>query len=51
MINGQRVKLLASQLCKGEGAPGEVLDDAFAVACGGGADAVAPFGIGDRLVA
>ena len=37
MINGQRVKLLASQLCQGEGAPGEVLDDAFAVACGGGA--------------
>ncbi len=36
-IAGQRVKLLASRLADGQGAPGQVLDDALAVACGNGA--------------
>ena len=36
-IDGQRVKLLASQLAGGHGAAGEVLDDALTVACGEGA--------------
>ncbi|WP_264212111.1 methionyl-tRNA formyltransferase [Leisingera thetidis] len=36
-IGGQRVKLLASRLAEGQGAPGEVLDDSLTVACGGGA--------------
>ncbi|SEP83599.1 methionyl-tRNA formyltransferase [Thalassovita taeanensis] len=36
-IGGQRVKLLASSLAEGAGAPGEVLDDALTVACGTGA--------------
>lgn len=36
-IDGQRVKLLASRLADGQGAPGEVLDDALTVACGEGA--------------
>lgn len=36
MIAGQRVKLLASKLAEGQGAPGEVLDDALTVACGQG---------------
>lgn len=36
-IEGQRVKLLASRLAEGQGAPGEVLDDALTVACGAGA--------------
>lgn len=36
-IDGQRVKLLASRLADGQGAPGEVLDDALTVACGAGA--------------
>ncbi|MFW8595773.1 methionyl-tRNA formyltransferase [Cribrihabitans neustonicus] len=36
-IGGQRVKLLASRLAEGRGAPGEVLDDALTVACGSGA--------------
>ena len=36
-IEGQRVKLLASCLAEGQGAPGEVLDDALTVACGAGA--------------
>ena len=34
---GQRIKLLASRLVSGEGAPGEVLDDQLTVACGSGA--------------
>lgn len=34
---GQRVKLLASRLSQGQGAPGEVLDGALSVACGTGA--------------
>ncbi|MEX0304301.1 MAG: methionyl-tRNA formyltransferase [Leisingera sp.] len=36
-IEGQRVKLLASRLVEGLGAPGEVLDDALTVACSDGA--------------
>ncbi|UWQ75052.1 methionyl-tRNA formyltransferase [Leisingera sp. M658] len=36
-IKGQRVKLLASRLAKGQGAPGEVLDDNLTIACGSGA--------------
>ena len=36
-IDGARVKLLASRLAEGAGAPGEVLDDALTVACGSGA--------------
>ncbi len=36
-IDGQRVKLLASRLASGAGAPGEVLDDTLTVACGSGA--------------
>ena len=36
-IGGGRVKLLASAIAEGSGAPGEVLDDALAVACGSGA--------------
>ena len=36
-IGGQRVKILASRLGSGCGAPGQVLDDAVSVACGGGA--------------
>ena len=36
-VDGQRVKLLASRLADGAGAPGEVLDDALTVACGTGA--------------
>ncbi|MEM8773568.1 MAG: methionyl-tRNA formyltransferase [Pseudomonadota bacterium] len=34
---GQRIKLLASRLAKGCGAPGNVLDDALTIACGQGA--------------
>ena len=36
-VAGQRIKLLASRLAEGSGAPGEVLDDALTVACGSGA--------------
>ncbi|KIC17883.1 methionyl-tRNA formyltransferase [Leisingera sp. ANG-DT] len=36
-IEGQRIKLLASRLAEGQGAPGEVLDDSLIVACGEGA--------------
>ncbi|MGR3760808.1 methionyl-tRNA formyltransferase [Roseobacteraceae bacterium NS-SX3] len=36
-MGGQRVKLLASRLAEGAGAPGEVLDDGLTVACGSGA--------------
>ncbi|MCQ0092379.1 methionyl-tRNA formyltransferase [Roseovarius sp. M141] len=36
-IAGQRVKLLASRLAEGQGAPGEVLDDALTIACATGA--------------
>lgn len=36
-IDGQRVKLLASQLADGQGAAGLLLDDALTVACGTGA--------------
>ena len=36
-VDGQRVKLLASRLGSGTGAPGQVLDDALTVACGTGA--------------
>ncbi|MGR3527560.1 MAG: methionyl-tRNA formyltransferase [Paracoccaceae bacterium] len=35
--DGQRIKLLASRLAQGTGAPGTVLDDALTVACGTGA--------------
>ena len=34
--DGQRIKLLASRLADGAGAPGEVLDNALTVACGTG---------------
>jgi len=37
MVAGARVKLLASRLAHGAGAPGEVLDGAATVACGQGA--------------
>ena len=37
MAGGERVKLLASRLTEGQGAPGEVLDGAATVACGRGA--------------
>jgi methionyl-tRNA formyltransferase len=37
MLNGERVKLLASRVTSGNGAPGQVLDDALTVACGAGA--------------
>ncbi|MDK3020243.1 methionyl-tRNA formyltransferase [Pseudodonghicola flavimaris] len=36
-VEGERLKLLASRLASGSGAPGEVLDDALTVACGEGA--------------
>ena len=36
-LDGTRVKVLASKLAEGEGAAGEVLDDALRVACGEGA--------------
>ncbi|WP_158966150.1 methionyl-tRNA formyltransferase [Chachezhania sediminis] len=36
-IDGERVKILASRLGAGAGAPGQVLDDALTVACGTGA--------------
>ena len=36
-IDGQRVKLLRAEQVDGSGAPGEVLDDRLAVACGEGA--------------
>jgi methionyl-tRNA formyltransferase len=36
-FDGQRIKLLASRLVDGEGAPGVVLDDQLTVACGSGA--------------
>ncbi|THD72026.1 methionyl-tRNA formyltransferase [Thalassobius vesicularis] len=36
-VDGVRLKLLASRLVDGSGAPGEVLDDALTVACGSGA--------------
>jgi len=35
--NGERIKLLASELAEGQGKPGTVLDDMLAVACGKGA--------------
>ncbi|NIZ09668.1 methionyl-tRNA formyltransferase [Pseudooceanicola sp. HF7] len=35
--DGQRLKLLASRLAEGSGAPGEVLDDTLTLACGTGA--------------
>ena len=36
-VEGERIKLLASRLAEGQGAPGEVLDDQLRVACGSGA--------------
>jgi methionyl-tRNA formyltransferase len=36
-IGGERVKLLLSEAAEGAGAPGTVLDDRLAVACGSGA--------------
>jgi methionyl-tRNA formyltransferase len=36
-IDGQRVKLLASRVTEGSGAPGVILDDTMTVACGDGA--------------
>ena len=35
-IGGERVKLLLSEVAEGAGAPGTVLDDRLAVACGDG---------------
>ncbi len=37
LIGNERVKLLGARLVTGQGAPGKLLDDAFAVACGQGA--------------
>lgn len=34
---GERIRILAADLVEGEGAPGEVLDDALLIACGTGA--------------
>lgn len=36
-IDGERVKLLGSRIVEGDGDPGQVLDDRFTIACGGGA--------------
>lgn len=36
-LDGARVKLLRAELAEGSGKPGEVLDDAFTIACGSGA--------------
>ncbi|MCP5086949.1 MAG: methionyl-tRNA formyltransferase [Rhodobacteraceae bacterium] len=36
-VNGERVKLILSRVAKGNGTPGEVLDDALTIACGKGA--------------
>jgi methionyl-tRNA formyltransferase len=36
-LDGDRLKLLGSQLAQGSGGPGETLDDRLTVACGGGA--------------
>ena len=36
-IDGERVKLLASRVATGQGAPGTALDDALTIACGSGA--------------
>ncbi|WP_050928637.1 methionyl-tRNA formyltransferase [Aestuariivita boseongensis] len=37
LLDGERIKLLASRLADGSGQPGEVLDDGLRVACGSGA--------------
>ncbi|MGI3209544.1 methionyl-tRNA formyltransferase [Roseovarius tibetensis] len=37
MAGDERLKLLACSVAEGQGAPGEILDDAFTVACGRGA--------------
>ena len=36
-VDGMRIKVLASEMAEGTGAPGEVLDGALSVACGTGA--------------
>ncbi|MRU16301.1 methionyl-tRNA formyltransferase [Roseovarius sp. A21] len=36
-VEGQRIKLLASQLANGQGHPGEILDEILTVSCGEGA--------------
>ncbi|MGP6086972.1 methionyl-tRNA formyltransferase [Antarctobacter jejuensis] len=36
-LNGERIKLLGAEPAEGQGAPGQTLDDGFAVACGSGA--------------
>jgi methionyl-tRNA formyltransferase len=36
-VNGERVKLLAADSARGQGAPGEVLDNELTIACGSGA--------------
>ncbi|HUB85792.1 MAG TPA: methionyl-tRNA formyltransferase [Rhizomicrobium sp.] len=36
-VNGERLKILYAEPANGEGAPGEILDDALTVACGDGA--------------
>ena len=37
LLQGERLKLIGSQLADGGGAPGETIDDALSVACGSGA--------------
>lgn len=37
IVAGERVKLLGSELCSGQGTPGEVLAGGFCIACGTGA--------------
>ncbi|HET9336519.1 MAG TPA: methionyl-tRNA formyltransferase [Sphingomicrobium sp.] len=39
-VGGERIKLLAAEGARGDGAPGEVLDDELTIACGG--DALRP---------
>ena len=36
-LEGERVKLLVAEEADGEGAPGEILDADFTIACGSGA--------------
>ncbi|MDU8912746.1 methionyl-tRNA formyltransferase [Aestuariicoccus sp. MJ-SS9] len=37
LLDGARIKLLGARVTEGQGAPGQVLDDEFTVACGQGA--------------
>ena len=36
-VNGERIKLLAAEMARGSGKPGEVLDDRLTIHCGSGA--------------